>query len=195
MVLQPTNTAPPSEAPPDEAEQPRHMLGRPPSPPAALPGNSPLPIAHHHARQIPLFQGRLDRRGYMIGLLVIGISANVWFAAVALVLNSLAHGDLAKADKSTPGFLVWHGLAFIIPGFVHLLVAHAVGVRRMHDNQQYTDRQFLFYILGILPTPIQLFLLSGDPGPNRYGPPMTSRNLLDVLGFRDGRATGPDRRS
>lgn len=120
------------------------------------------------------FGGRIRRRDYWIG----SIAAGVGFV-LALLAFGVVLGVFSDERTSTTGFsdaLTATGvLAFVGVLILYLWVNAAVGVKRCHDRN-YSGWMYLamflvaaFIPFGFLWQLIDLGILEGVPGPNRWG--------------------------
>lgn len=91
-----------------------------------------------------------------------------WLPAYLIVIASFVAAYRTDTGVAT-WFYVVAGL-FLVGVLVLLLPSISVGIRRLHD----TDRSGAWYWLALVPLGsivlLVFFLMSGTPGPNRYGP-------------------------
>lgn len=111
------------------------------------------------------FNGRASRSAYWWWV-VFGVLVNL----VAKVVDTLIGSNVYRTTQA--GTEVSVGVIASLAGLALLLPSLAVLVRRLHDS----DRSGWWYWLIIIPIIGWLVLLyflivSGTPGPNRYGPP------------------------
>lgn len=121
------------------------------------------------------FDGRIGRLSYWLGQLLLIV---VGFAALALIAN------LFRFSTGGVSFVI---LAFLIVLLMILLTVMnlAVASKRLHDRDK-SLFWFLFIfipIIGPLWMTIELGLLPGTPGPNRFGDPRSTLANLDGPAF------------
>ncbi len=132
-----------------------------------LPGGLTMPIV----QMLFSFQGRLRRRDYWLCAIGLGV---VW-----MILNSIVGMMMPPVHVATAGALAFNmaALSAMSTGsmivFLLLLWPHiAIGIKRCHDR----DKSGLWLLLYFLPVIgwiwlfIDLAILDGTPGPNKYGP-------------------------
>ncbi len=117
------------------------------------------------------FQGRLRRRDYWLCSIGLGV---VW-----MILNSIVGMMLPPVHVANAGAVALNMAAFsaMSTGTLIVLVlllwpCIAIGVKRCHDR----DKTGLWLLIGLIPIIgaiwlfIDLAILDGTPGPNKYGP-------------------------
>lgn len=113
--------------------------------------NAYLDAMRHYAT----FTGRTSRAGFWLYILFYII-----IVMIAGVLDMMLFGDHYENGGPIAG----------IVGLVHLVPGLAIGVRRLHDIDR-TGWWLLLSFTGIGLIVLLIFnILSGTPGPNRYGP-------------------------
>lgn len=114
------------------------------------------------------FSGRALRSEYwwwVVFVWIAGMVANLIDAAFGWRVYETTVNGIQQGSGPIAALV---GLALLIPGL-------AVAVRRLHD----TDRSGWWLLIGIIPiigwiVLLYFFVISGTPGPNKYGPPRTA---------------------
>ena len=107
------------------------------------------------------FQGRIRRLHYWLAAISVGVVVGV-IGSVLMSLSGMAQG--------TPNPIIMALLAVIY--LVDLYVGLALGAKRCHDR----DKSAWFLAIGLIPLIgaiwlfIELGILDGTQGPNRFGP-------------------------
>lgn len=117
------------------------------------------------------FSGRALRSEYwwwVVFAWIAGIIANIIDRALGWRIYETTVNGIQQGSGPVAAIV---GLALLIPGL-------AVLVRRLHD----TDRSGWWMLIGFVPIIgslilLYFFVISGTPGPNKYGPPRDSSAL------------------
>ncbi len=157
---------PPQQSmPPPNMSQPQDMYSATPPTPLQQQPTSPI--------QTGMFNGRLNRLGYFMGIVYVFV-----YFLVLVILQLLFRHSGAKTVFNIISILGgMAGVLLVIP------VGISLGVRRWHDLNQSGLLVLLNLIpfVGLITLIIQLFF-PGTKGPNKYGDPdLSSASLKKVL--------------
>lgn len=107
------------------------------------------------------FQGRIRRLHYWLAVICVGVVVGV-IVSVLTPMSGIAQGS------PNPIFLGLIGIIYIVDIYIGL----ALGAKRCHDR----DKSAWFLAIGLIPLIgaiwlfIELGILDGTQGPNRFGP-------------------------
>lgn len=107
------------------------------------------------------FQGRIRRLHYWLAAISVGVVVGV-IASILMPMSGIAQGT------PNPIFLALIGIIYIIDIYIGL----ALGAKRCHDR----DKSAWFLAIGLIPLIgaiwlfVELGILDGTQGPNRFGP-------------------------
>ncbi len=114
------------------------------------------------------YDGRIGRATYWLGWLILYAASFVGLLVLA-VIDALVRAALGPST-------LWFGIALIVVYYAVLVLANiGLWCKRWHDRGKsgWWSLIVIIPILGALWIVIELGILAGTPGPNRYGPSAT----------------------
>ena len=143
-----------------------------------------------------LFDGRIDRKSYIIGSLLIPLPVvgilllsfllNMFIPSPIIQLPSLEEQMVNAQPAPAPANPLAQGLEFVLViGMLLTLPIIAVytisfSIRRLHDMGA---NGWLFLINLLLPLGLLLCLIPGNGAENKYGPPPQKMSIKQLLGL------------
>jgi uncharacterized membrane protein YhaH (DUF805 family) len=107
------------------------------------------------------FQGRIRRLHYWLAAISVGVVVGV-IASILMPMSGIAQGT------PNPIFMALIGIIYLVDIYIGL----ALGAKRCHDR----DKSAWFLAIGLIPLIgaiwlfVELGILDGTQGPNRFGP-------------------------